>query len=64
MVNTMTKKECIIYFGGSKKVADAIGITKGSVTNWGEYPPKLRQLQIERLSGFKLKADDGIYNGK
>lgn len=41
-------------------LADAIGISQGSVSKWGEFPPQLRQLQLEALSGGVLKAERGI----
>lgn len=41
-------------------IARALGIKGPSVVNWGERIPPLRQLQIERVTGGTLKADDDI----
>lgn len=57
----MTTQEAINYYGGTQqKLAAALGITQASVSEWGEYPPNLRQLQLERLSKGKLRAEPGI----
>lgn len=39
------------------RLAEALGMSQGSVSLWGEYPPPLRQLQIEALTGGKLRAE-------
>lgn len=57
----MTTQEAIEYYGGTQqKLADAIGITQASVSEWGEYPPPIRQLQLQQLSGGRLKAQPGL----
>jgi transcriptional repressor of cell division inhibition gene dicB len=53
----MTKDEAIATFGTQVKLAEALGMSQGSVALWGTYPPILRQLQIEALTGGKLKAE-------
>ena len=53
----MNTKDCIDFFGSKTALAVALGIAPPSIYSWGEFPPKLRQLQIERLSGEKLKAE-------
>jgi hypothetical protein len=54
----MTKDEAIQALGGTQaSLAAAIGMTQGSVSLWKEYPPPLRQLQIEALTGGKLRAE-------
>ena len=54
----MTKDEAIQAFGGTQaSLAKALGMTQGSVSLWGMYPPPLRQLQIEALSGGALRAE-------
>ena len=54
---TMTKAEAIKHFGGSTKVAKALGITKQAVYKWPEELPEGRQFQIEILTQGKLKAE-------
>jgi hypothetical protein len=54
----MTKSEAIAFFGGTQEsLARALGIKQWSVAEWGEYPPELRQLQLQILSRGKLKAE-------
>jgi hypothetical protein len=54
----MTTDEAIKELGGTQAaLALALGMTQGSVSLWKEYPPALRQLQIEALTGGKLKAE-------
>ncbi len=53
----MTTDEAITYFGGRKKMAEALGIWPHGTYRWGESPPKLRQFQMERLSDGELKVD-------
>lgn len=54
----MKTEDCIKHFDASKaKLAAALGIEAPSVYTWGEYPPPLRQLQIEIITEGKLKAE-------
>jgi len=58
----MTTDEAIAWGGGTQHaLAARLGIKQPSVANWGDYPPALRQFQIERLSGGALKAEPGCY---
>lgn len=53
----MKTQEAIQHFGGRKiDLAKAIGVSPSAITQWGEVPPMLRQFQIERITGGKLKA--------
>jgi DNA-binding transcriptional regulator YdaS (Cro superfamily) len=52
----MTKDQAIRHFGSQQKLAQAIGMTQGSVSLWKDHPPPLRQLQIEALTAGELKA--------
>ena len=54
----MQKKIAVEYFGSAKKLAEVLGVTKGSVSQWGEHIPELRAYQIERLTGGKLKVNN------
>jgi DNA-binding transcriptional regulator YdaS (Cro superfamily) len=55
----MTKDEVIRHFGSVSATARALGIRQPSVTNWGKFPPADRQLQIQLVTGGKLRAEDG-----
>ena len=52
----MTKDQAIAQFGTQLKLAEALGIQQSAVSLWGEFPPELRQLQIEALTKGALKA--------
>lgn len=54
----MTSADAIKAFGGTQSaLAKALGISQGSVSLWGEYPPELRQLQLEALTNGALTAE-------
>jgi hypothetical protein len=58
----MTTEEAIAWAGGTQVLlAQALGCAQPTISHWGEFPPPLRQLQIERLSGGKLKADPDVF---
>lgn len=53
----MTKQEAIDHYKGIADLAQALGIKPPSIYSWGEYPPILRQLQLEALTAKRLKAE-------
>lgn len=53
----MRKEEAIKFYGSQSALALALGIAQASVAGWREYPPDKRQLQLERITGGKLKAE-------
>lgn len=52
----MRTSDVITHFGTQAAIARALGISQPSVCLWGEYPPDVRQLQIERIAP-ELKAE-------
>lgn len=54
----MKKQAAIDHFGGVGELATALKLTPAAISQWGEYPPPLRQLQIERIAP-ELKAEEG-----
>lgn len=52
----MRTSDVVTHYGSQAAVAEALGIKQPSVAMWGESPPPLRQLQLESLTGGKLKA--------
>ena len=60
----MFKSDAIAYFGTQQKIADAFGITKGSVSQWGDVVPELRAHQIEKMTKGKLKFNPLAYQYK
>lgn len=55
----MRTAEVLAHFRTQKAVAQALGIRQPSVAAWGEFPPDNRQLQIERVTRKKLRAEPG-----
>lgn len=55
----MKTQEAISHAGSSAALAELIGVTPAAITQWGEYPPDGRQLQIEKLTRKALKAEPG-----
>jgi DNA-binding transcriptional regulator YdaS (Cro superfamily) len=56
----MKTQDAIKYAGTAVKLADMLDIgSSGAISQWGEYPPENRQLQIERVTLGALKAEPG-----
>jgi DNA-binding transcriptional regulator YdaS (Cro superfamily) len=58
----MKTPEAIEMYVTQESLAEALGLKQPSINRWvktGEIP-YLRQLQLESLSGGRLKADNGI----
>lgn len=55
----MRTADVLEHFKTQKAVAQALGIKQPSVALWGEYPPDARQLQIQKVTRGKLKAEPG-----
>lgn len=57
----MKTQTAIEYAGSAVKLAKMLGMdpTTGSISQWKEYPPDNRQLQIERVTLSALKAEPG-----
>ena len=54
----MTYEQLIAHFGSQAEAARVIGIKPPSVCEWQKNGiPELRQIQIERLTKGKLRAD-------
>jgi transcriptional repressor of cell division inhibition gene dicB len=60
----MTTAEAIKHYGTQTKLADALGISQSSVSEWREHPPALRQLQLQQLTRGRLKAEPGLLTTK
>lgn len=57
----MTKSDAVQYFDGSvTALAEALGIGKSAISNWGDYPPTGRQIQIQYITDGFLKCEPRI----
>lgn len=50
----MLTRDAVQLFGGKSKLAQALGISAAAVSQWGRFPPVLRQYQLHALSGGRL----------
>lgn len=55
----MRTADVVAHFGSQKATAKALGIKQPSVAIWGEFPPDARQVQIEKVTRGRLKAEPG-----
>lgn len=53
----MKKADAVAHFGTHEKLANALGISRASVSQWGEDVPELRAFQLERITNGALKND-------
>lgn len=60
----MRTQEALDIYGTQQAIADALGITQSSVGEWGEYPPRLRQLQLAAMHPRKLKPEPDCFPQK
>lgn len=55
---TMKTENAVEHFGSQLQLAQALGMHQSTISkSWGDFPPPLRQLQIEALTGGKLRAE-------
>lgn len=54
----MTKDEAIKWAGTQVELAKRLGLnSQGTIAGWGQFPPALRQLQLESLTRGELRAE-------
>ncbi|AVH33420.1 Cro/Cl family transcriptional regulator [Vibrio fluvialis] len=53
----MKTRDAIKYFGTAVALARSLGISKQSISRWGEDVPPRRAFELERITLGKLKAD-------
>ncbi len=57
----MKKSIAIKHFGSVAALARALHLTPGAVSQWGVDVPKLRAVQLERITDGALRATRGDY---
>ncbi len=53
----MTTAEAINWFKTGTALAVALGCSSPAISQWDEFPPPLRQLELERLTKGELRAE-------
>lgn len=56
----MKTSEVIEAFGSQTAVARALGIKPPAISQWGDEPPPLRQLQLQQITAGRLRASESI----
>lgn len=60
----MRTVDAVRHFRTKAEVARALGITRASLTDWGELVPVLRAAQLERITAGHLRFDPNEYLGR
>jgi hypothetical protein len=53
----LTTNQALRHYKTQAALARALGIQRQSIDVWGDEPPLLRQIQLERLTGGQLRAN-------
>lgn len=60
--NTFVKtKTAIEHFKTQWGLADALGLYQSTVAGWGDYPPEIQQVKLEKITRGRLKAEPSCY---
>ena len=52
----MTTDDAVNYFNSKRQLAFALDISPQAISGWGEYPPVLRQYQIQDITKQELQV--------
>ena len=58
----MKKEDAINWFGGRKKLSEALGVVPTAVTQWGPVVPLISAMRLEEISFGHLKVDRSLYD--
>jgi len=58
----MKKNDAIMHFGNIPTLAKALGIDRHAIYQWQEVVPEKRALQLDRLTGGKLRYQPSAYH--
>ena len=54
----MRTEEAVEHFGGVQaELARALGVTRSAVSQWGDFPPDDKQLELQQITNGGLKAE-------
>jgi hypothetical protein len=57
----MLKETAVRHFGSKIKLARALGVTKGAISNWGDVVPEGSAYKLEVLTKRVLRVDPQLY---
>lgn len=55
----MRTLDAIKHAGSSAALARMLKLTPGAISQWGDFPPDKRQVQLEQATAGALKAEPG-----
>lgn len=64
IIGLMLTTDAISHFGSQSALARALRMDQSTIARWQVYPPPIRQIQIERLTKGKLKAEPECWGPK
>jgi hypothetical protein len=56
----MKTQEAIDHFGGIRQLAEVLKTWPQTIYQWGEYPPKGRQYELQVITDGKLVVENNI----
>ena len=57
----MYKADVVGHFEKVKHIAEVLGITPGSISQWGKVIPEKQAMRLERITKGKLKYIASLY---
>jgi DNA-binding transcriptional regulator YdaS (Cro superfamily) len=57
----MKTQDAIAHFGSASKLANAVGISRAAVSQWGVYVPPATAALLEKLTNGQLIFDPLVY---
>ncbi len=57
----MFKRDVISHFSRASEVCRVLGLTSGSVSQWGDVIPEKQALKLDRITAGKLQYDPALY---
>lgn len=60
----MNKSTVIDFYGTSRAIAFALGVSAQAVSNWGDLIPKGAALELEKITNGALKCDLALYKNR
>lgn len=61
IIGPMLTKTATEFYGTQEILAQTLGLSQSTVAGWGEYPPEIQQVKLEKLTRGKLKAEKSCY---
>lgn len=60
----MKTQEAIDHFGGIRQLAEVLKTWPQTIYQWGEYPPRGRQYELQVITDGKLMVENDSFENK